>query len=76
MSPRDAHLALVESDNFGDESPSLEAVQPNGESELAFRLRLSVRLVQLDKRMDGLEALMNKITTRWATLGLPALSKD
>lgn len=77
------HLALVgdtnASENAGDDSGNAIApieIDPNAVSDLNFRMRVSLELATIRREAAKDRAAINRILTRFATLGQPIPNGD
>jgi hypothetical protein len=80
MTPRALHLmhaAAIESESLGDESmPASEVfeaidVDPNAVSDLEFRLKVSNRLLEVERMAEQTRQMMNRVLLRFQLDGRP-----
>jgi uncharacterized protein (DUF1499 family) len=65
--------AELSHDNAGDESNHIAPVEvdPNAVSDLEFRMKVSIRLLEVEKQVEQTRRMVNRIITRFAVDGRP-----
>lgn len=65
-------------DAAGDESNHIAPVEvdPNAVSDLEFRMKVSIRLLEVEKQVEQQRRTVNKILTRFAIDGRPIPAEE